>query len=247
MKKILIISALAALTVAANAQSFTTSFEAPTYSTTALGVDGWIAGSGTMTQSISTAQAASGTQSVFVTGTGTNFSSLRQNLGASSTLGYTASVKIWLDPQNAVGTRLFGLYASTGTLGGTTLGLTVGADGGVRTGTTWAATYATTPNSTMTDFTGKWLTVTLVKNNDGTGSATVSGFGAGNTDSYTQNFATVGSVQYFQFGTDYDTASTGSAYIDDFQFAMTPVPEPASMAALGLGALALIRKRRNSK
>jgi hypothetical protein len=255
MKKILFISALAALTVVANAQSYSTSFEAPTYTTTALGVDGWTAGSGTMTHTISTAQAASGSQSVFVTGTTTDFTSLRQNLGSALTLGYIASVKVWLDLTNSAtnvagtgpNTRLFGLYASTSTLGGTTLGVTVGVDGGIRLGTSWGATFATTPNSTMTDFVGKWLTLSIVKNNNGTGSATVSGFGANNAGSFSLNFATVGNVQYFHFGTDYVASSTGKAYFDDFQYAMTPVPEPASMAALGLGALALIRKRRNSK
>ena len=47
----------------------------------------------------------------------------------------------------------------------------------------------------------------------------------------------------FQFGSDESVTSTGFE-MDNLVVTAAPVPEPASIAALGLGAVALIRKRR---
>lgn len=80
---------------------------------------------------------------------------------------------------------------------------------------------------------------------------------SGNLDSATTGISymsggnTLASLGAFQAGTwtltVQDTAGGDTGTIDRIRLTTTAVPEPASMAALGLGALALIRKRRAKK
>ena len=67
--------------------------------------------------------------------------------------------------------------------------------------------------------------------------ATVSGLGA----------PTNGRFAFRYFVTNAGPNANNSDYIgiDDFSYVSNPVPEPATMAVLGLGAMALIRRRRS--
>ena len=94
------------------------------------------------------------------------------------------------------------------------------------------------------------FSTTLVTVNGG---LTVSGF----PSVYTQFTATItglGSPTSGRFALNYNVTGGGPAGnnsdfigIDDVVYTSNAVPEPASFAVLGLGALALIRRRRNNK
>ncbi|ODU51419.1 hypothetical protein ABT09_03900 [bacterium SCN 57-13] len=60
---------------------------------------------------------------------------------------------------------------------------------------------------------------------------------------------TAGSSLWIKWTDLNDSGNDHALAIDDVTFTSraNPVPEPASMAALGLGALGLIRRRRNKK
>jgi hypothetical protein len=146
------------------------------------------------------------------------------------------------------GQRLFGLYAARSNRLNdfTSLGVTVAADGGIRGGNTYAQTYGSIL-STITDYRGKWLTLSIAKTSDNSASISVSGFGADNLGSFSTNISgAIGNVHSFHIGTDFvtNTNSTGIGYFDNFS--AQAVPEPATLFTLGAGALVALFRRKKA-
>jgi hypothetical protein len=256
-------SALAVVAMApAQGTLYFTSFEPPTYTAGMhpAGVDGWAAGSGGTTAPIQVstniAHGAGNQSLAFDNTTGVSFYSVRRDLaGYNAAQGYPleVSVQLWMDPQVTQANRIYGLYfgsAVTSTLGGTIQGLTIDGAGNIRGGTTWGATYTNSGLFATADpgtFLGRWLTLTLGYNpNTGEKTGRISGLG-GATPSYSMSWFGGAAPMNVQLGTDYfaTTDRAGIGYFDDLK--IVAVPEPGTMAALGLGALALIRRRRNKK
>ncbi|MER3496062.1 MAG: hypothetical protein C4320_04195, partial [Armatimonadota bacterium] len=106
-------------------------FEAPTFTAGAslVGQDGWIAGSGSgVSQTVTNAQAASGTQSLLFDNSlvATNsFYSVRKTFTPVAGATHTLTGKVYIDSSSGAD-RMYGIYLSTGTLGGTYLGATIG-------------------------------------------------------------------------------------------------------------------------
>jgi hypothetical protein len=246
------LAAASLLSAGAFAQLYSTSFEAPTYTagSSVHGVDGWNNGSGGgLSQRVSTAAAASGSQSLFWdNNTSTGFYSVRRTLPSLGSLPVNISVMLHIQGNTQMN-RLYGIYLSssaTGTLGTTVFGMTLGGDGTVRAGKTWGNTYqasgviANVPTSSFYD---RWVKLTLTyEPGTGNGSVRLSNlFGAGDV---TSNYTGITNPLGLNLGSDYVTSvnQRGTAFMDDLVIAA--VPEPATLAALGLGALAMLRRRR---
>lgn len=88
-------------------------------------------------------------------------------------------------------------------------------------------------------YTGGNLTVEM-RHTGMTGTTTTRSFDALSTA--TSGYGTLFAARWIGNGTGTGTAGNGNFFVT--QFNATPVPEPATLAALGLGAAALIRRRR---
>lgn len=253
---VLAIAAVWATATTAFAQvPFSTSFEASEgfiAGGSADGIDGWANGSGGgVSHSVSTAQAFTGTQSIVFdnSGSNTSFYSIRRALNNDYSLVpvVTVSTKLYIDGSTGAD-RLYGLLgtnSATGTMGSTILGITVSGTGVVRAGATWGSTYSGAGIGTFTTgHADRWLTLTFTFDST-TRAATASASNGVETFTWSGTAGSTGNLLNFNLGSDYDgsAARNGIGYFDDVQ----AVPEPATLAALGLGALALVRRRRNAK
>ena len=256
MKALASLALFAALGSAAFAQTiFSTGFDAPTYTAgaTVVGQDGWAIGSGSGSyQTVSNAVSFAGGQSLtFAPAGGSSFASVIRSFTSVANTAYTLSTKIRIAGTTSVD-RTFGLYLSTTTLGNTYLGATISGAGGLRVGKTWSDTYKTTADATAAagTFADRWLDLVLKLDGAGNGTVAFSGFSDGAVYNYSFTGVTnTSGTKYVNVGTDYlaTTASPGTGSFDNLSLvSTTPVPEPATMAILGLGAAALLRRKRRS-
>ncbi|MBX3355830.1 MAG: hypothetical protein KF724_09045 [Phycisphaeraceae bacterium] len=247
----------AALATASSASAtilYSTGFESPpfTVGSSVNGIDGWLNGSGGgVSQSVSTAQAASGSNSLLFDNSSLfSFYSVRHNLGGWNGQDILkVSTKLYVDGSTQAN-RLYGLYltnVAAGTLGSTTLGLSIGGDGIVRAGKNWAATYenpgiiGTAGAGTFTD---RWLTIEFLMNaTTGNADVTISGFS--DASSINSSFSGVSIPLNLNLGSDYfDTTNrAGKGYFDDLSIEY--IPTPGAIALLSMGALAGLRRRRD--
>lgn len=237
---------LAALTVAVSAQAveyFNVNFEsAQGYST------GTLAGQGVFSASSNTSFAvtASPTTGQAATWNGGSFGFAWADLPDG---GYTgaqtlwASVDVWLDGASANTDRYYGIAMFTD---GDAFGVTLNSSGAVSAGYLYANVEGGNVVGNISNPTGRWVTLGV-------------GYDIGSTSAsiyFDGQLTTVGDI--FEGTTIFDadlmsdysasSASSSVAYWDNYRVGnAAPVPEPASMAALGLGALAMIRRRKAAK
>ena len=230
MRKIIALSALAALAVVASAQNF--GFETSEGFTAGIlnGQNGWVADT---QYSVVNNFARTGSQSVLYNGSnGTDYAwvDLAPNPGYTSG---TFSASTWMHiGANTVADRVQGLMA-WGNTGGWSIGLKSNGDviGGF--GFLWSRPVI----GTVVNPTQRWVNVTLSFTvGSGTAVATVDG------QSFNLSGTGLTALTDIDFTSDYinTAASAGFVHFDDF----TVVPEPATMTVLALGALAALRRRK---
>lgn len=245
MKKLLVISLALGVAGASSAQVlYSTGFEAPTFTLGGDGlVDGWTLGSNFGTTRSIVNSPAIGGQSLSLSTTSTGFGSNRLAFDISTqTLPVFFTTQVLLQSGNEAN-RLGTLALSTGTLGGTFFGASVDSAGNFRAGQNWGSTYGATTLGTFTNSVAdRWvqLTLSVATNGDGVATATLG------SESFSANFSGIAKVGFVNLASDYAGASgLGNVYFDDFS--VEAIPEPMTMAVLGLGALGLAaRKRRRA-
>ncbi len=260
-------ASLIALAAAASAQlSYATDFDAGYTPTTLSGQNGWVAGSGTanLPQVTNNASLSPNQSVLLATGTsGSAFVSSGRSFAAGTPTANTrilsASANIFV--QNIAGAdRYFGIGFATSTTPIATGGRALIALGGngLRGGAGSYASFNSLTGGllqarTTADFFGRWITVLMVADRGLTTNNVTFKFsglgtsGGAATETFTRSADLTGiGITNLQIVSDYGTTSTvqGSAFVDNVRFAATPVPEPASMVALGLGAAAMLRRRR---
>jgi hypothetical protein len=251
---------------AASAQvNYGSNFDPSLYSVgTLAGQDGWVAGSGTTNLPVVTNNVSnSAPQSVMLTypGSGSSFNSVAHAFAAgapsANTMILTASAKIFV--QNIAGAdRYFGIGFGTSTTATSGwMGIALGGNGLRGGGGGYSSFNSLTTGllqaRTTADFFGRWVGVKILADrstavNNVTFQFTGLGTSGGaSTETFVKsvNFGTT-NLSQVQLFSDWGSTSSvqGTAFIDDAEFGANPVPEPASMAVLGLGAVALLRRRR---
>lgn len=268
MKRMLFVALATVGAVAANAQvNYSSNFDPATYSTGLLsGQDGWINGSGTSNlPQVTNNVSFSSPQSVMLIGnpgTGSTFMSsgrpFAAGLPAANTMLLTASAMVRVDSIGA--DRYFGIafgIGATATSG--RIGVFLGANGLRGGGGTYAAFNSFAggllQSRTTADFLGRWIRVSLTADrSSAVNNMTFTFSGLDTTGgAATESFTTSGdlsalNISHIQVVSDWSnsSASNGLAFIDNASFGANPVPEPATMAVLGMGALALVRRRKKA-
>lgn len=263
MKRLAIFALAVVGAVSAHAQSYSSNFDALSLGNLN-GQDGWVTGSGTTNlPTVTNNNSFSPSNSVFLNFPGTNatFNSVSHALAAGApspaTRFISGSARIFV--QSLAGAdRYFGIGFGTGTLATNGfIGIALGGNGLRGGGGSYASYNSLTTgqlqNRTTADFVGRWVSVafeadrSLTTNN---ARFTFSGLGTSGgaaTESFVKsvNFGTT-NLTHVQMFSDWGSSSTvtGSAYIDNVNFSASAVPEPASMAVLGLGVAALLRRRK---
>ncbi len=266
MNRICMVALALGVVGAASAQvNYGSNFDPSTYAVgTLAGQDGWVTGSGTTNLPLVTNNISfSSPQSVMLTYPGSNatFNSVAHPFAAgapsASTMILTASAKIFV--QNIAGTdRYFGIGFGTSTLATSGfLGIALGGNG-LRGGGGSYSSYNSfagglLQSRTTADYFGRWVGVKILADRSTAVNNVTFQFsglgtsGGASTETFVKsvNFGTVNLAQV-QLFSDWGSSSTvqGTAFIDDAGFGANAVPEPASMAVLGLGAAALLRRRR---
>ena len=255
MKKLMLATTgLVALVSAANAQVlYSTSFEAPTFVSGALyngvtGQDGWTSTS--TVPAISTAFARTGTQSLnhgtrTQTATG---AALGRWSWKDITAGWNSAVA---NGKTILNSSVWVLIPATGAAQNQEVGIQLYANGGADV--VGAITYnpflnrisgqGQTTGGTATlssSLRGSWfqlgLSADIVSN---LVSVQLNGSTLGSFAFTTENFS---DMDIFTFSPASTVSTGGSVYWDDYS--VEAVPEPATMAALGLGVAAMLRRRK---
>jgi hypothetical protein len=213
------------------ADTYTEGFEGASYN---------LASSGAGTATLSTAEAHSGTQSVLLSlQSSSDYARVKLDVTSlAMTLGGITSADYWIDKSNPSLEQAPYLLLSIAVPG-------QDPDG------TLAVMYnnpgATAPG--WQDLTVDTETLFHVEGADTTGLATPSSMTLAQIDASTYSpGVTWGSLPVdfvrIGYGEGGDDNVVQSSYVDDLTINYTPVPEPASFSLLGIGALALLRRRR---
>ncbi len=264
-----------ALAAAASADvDFSTGFDAPDYTagSPVVGQAGWVAGTGSALEGVvSTDRSLSGGQSLRIDSLDAN----RYSSGVGFASGppaqnryLTAYADIFVE--SAEPGRYFGIgfginpNPNVVTPREGNARIVIALDGqGLRGGTGLFESYNSETGGLFqaraaSDFVGRWINVRIVADRSRTTdnvAFTFSGLGtSGGTSTTTfvrsQDFGTgsFGHGQVVSSIVGNSKGDDGVAYIDNLRFnaGAAPVPEPASLAALGLGALAVVRRRRKA-
>ena len=247
---------------------YSTSFDSSAYTagTSVAGSDGWFLGSSSTaaTQTVASGVGRDGTQGLRFTNTAsTGYYSASHGL-PTAVQGFdpfTVSVDLYVDETTAA-TRMYELVLLSSPTGGMAtssvlLGMSIGGDGKIRASSNWATLYGTNTQRVTAaagTFKGRWLNISLKVDENRTGFTTISGLGDGST-SYTYTIPFVGYDSTTQSYKSIVTANLvaensgalGGAGVGTFDnFTVTAVPEPATLAALGFGAAAMLRRRRKA-
>lgn len=272
MKRLLPLAILAFAAVSQAQVNYSSGFEPSTYAPGLLGgQDGWVAGSGGTSLGApgvvgSPSPVFAGSQSVQLQGTttGATFWSTGHAFAAgapsTNTNLLTASAQIWVDTLAAGVDRYFGIgFGTAGTATSGFIGVGLGGSGLRGNGGSYASYNGTATGTlqarTVNDFLGRWVGVSFTADRSLTTNNVVFQFtnlgtsGGSATETFTKsvNFGTT-NLTTVQLFADWDATSTnaGSAFFDNVSFGANPVPEPATMAALGIGAVALLRRRKKA-
>ncbi|RYG33414.1 PEP-CTERM sorting domain-containing protein [bacterium] len=262
----LAVLALLGTSAAQAAPLYSTSFDTSEYTAGAsvAGRDGWFLGSSSdpATQTVASGVGRDGTQGLRIANAAsTGYYSVSHALpGAVQGFDpFTVSVDLYMDETTAA-SRMYELALLSSPTGGMAtssvlLGMSIGGDGKIRASSSWATLYGTNTQRVTAaagTFKSRWLNLTLKVDENRTGVATIRGLGDGSTfytytipaigyDSTTQSYKSILTANLVAE----NTGAFGGVGVGTFDnFNVTAVPEPATLAALGLGAAALLRRRR---
>ncbi|HZH98429.1 MAG TPA: PEP-CTERM sorting domain-containing protein [Fimbriimonadaceae bacterium] len=264
MRKYALLLALAASSVSMAQVTYSTNFDTMSIGNLA-GQDGWITGSGTSNVPAVTNNAwLSSPNSVMLTrpaSGGSSFNSVSRAFapGAANAANRMLIASADIFVQSIAGTdRYFGIGFGTSALAtGGYMGIALGGNG-LRGGGGSYASYndlagGLLQSRALGDFSGRWVRVSVAADRMLTTNNVVftfSGLGTsgGNaTETFTKsvNFGTT-NISHIQLFSDWGSSSTvaGTAFVDNVSF--QAVPEPATMAVMGLGVAALLRRRKRA-
>jgi hypothetical protein len=246
MNKTLFAAALAVFAVGAQAQVYSTSFEAPTFSVGDLeGQDGWTTtNTAQPTWTVSTDRAKTGTQSVKwsdagVT-TGTSSFAWRDvsSFATNPVPALNASFSVFIE-QNSAASRRFGFDVFYDT--GDWTRLVIDKNTGVFANTNIGSSTLSQVGTLGTAAAGRWVDISVsIDFVTRAVSAKVDGINIA-MPSLSAATTEATDIDLFRGLNNPVTGDTGLAYFDDVTY--QAVPEPATMALLALGAVVANRRR----
>lgn len=252
--RMLVVALGAAIVGVASAQTYSTGFEGPTFGPgTVAGQDGWVLGTtGTNVGTIVTAPVLTGQQALQI---GQQGGIAARDFGSTSLAGKIltigADVRIGTESAAIDSTDFgIGIYTPTSlTVGQLFAGARLSAADQtvILSGKLTSNGALFTSTSAQTINLGTWYRLELVVDYTKAANNVSVRFGqsggALNTLGITQTVDTSVFPNFRYAGTTINFAGASSGAYDNFS--VQAVPEPGTMAALGLGAMALIRRRRN--
>ncbi|MCA0362342.1 MAG: PEP-CTERM sorting domain-containing protein [Armatimonadetes bacterium] len=245
MNKTLFAAALAVLAVGAQAQVYSTSFEAPTFSVGDLnGQDGWSStNSGTPTWTISGDRAKTGTQSVKWSDAGVPSTSSFawrdvSSFATNPVPGLTASFSVFIE-QNSAASRRFGFDVFYDSSDWTRL--VIDKNTGIFANTNIGSGTLSQVGTLGTAAAGRWVDISVSINFVTRAvSAKVDGINIA-MPSLSAATTQASDIDLFRGLNNPLSGETGLAYFDDVTY--EAVPEPTTMALLALGAVVANRRR----